>query len=252
MKLSDGIIPFTEEWAKCRMGKLTASNMHRIFVSGRSKTELIGQGGRTYINQKIGEILTQVMHDDVPETDDIMRGRANEPDAILRYSEITGEKVEDSLLFQYNAIACGTTDGEVLRSDEEIKRIIEAKSPRPHKHIQVLAVDAPIELKDIDPIYWHQPQTNMLITGCEEADFISYNDEIEYYDLQIRIVRMYPDMNWRKDFVERVDFIAGIMDTQLTKILKAPERNLAYRLEKNPEAVKNLQNAIDSLKNLSI
>lgn len=253
MKLSAGIIPFSEEWGEARLGRITASHMHKIFVSGRSKSELIGQGGRTYINQKIAEILTRIMYDDVPDTDDIMRGRANEPTALERYSELTGEYVHDSLLFEYNAIACGTTDGQLLCSDNEtIKGIIEAKSPRSAKHIQILAVDAPYELKDIDPQYWHQPQSNMLFTECEQADFVSFNDDIKQIKLQTRVIRMYPDLEWRKEFVERVDCVAGIMDTQLSKILKAPERNLAYRIEQKPEAIEKLKEAIENIQNIKI
>lgn len=251
MKLSQGIIPFTDEWHTARCGKITASNIHKIFVSGRSKADLIGQGGLNYIHKKIGEILTQIVEDDVPDTDDIMRGRANEPDAIARYCEITGETVHDSLLFEYNAIASGTTDGQLTESDNQtIRGIIEAKSPRPNKHIQVLAVDAPIELKAIDPQYWNQTQANMLFCECEQGDFISYNDTIKHRDLQIRIVRMYPDMDWRKQLFELVEFTAELMNKQLTKILNAPERNMAFRIDKNPEAIEKLKTVIENIGNI--
>lgn len=253
MKLSDGIIPFTTEWEAVRCGKITSSNMHKIFVSGRSKADMIGVGGMTYINQKIGEILTGVVADSAPETEDILRGQANEQFALERYSILTGETVHDSLLFVYNSIACGTTDGQVIKADGDIKAIIEAKCPRANKHIQVLGVDAPIELKSIDPQYYHQPQSNILLTGSEYADFVSYNDEITHYDLQVRIVRLYPDLAWQKEFVERIDWIADDITKKLEKILQAPERNLQYRMDDSKrEAIEKLQTAIDSARNIKL
>jgi len=252
MKLDEGIIPFSEAWANARIGRLTASKMNKIFVSGQGKDKLVGVGGMTYIHQKIGEILSRMMYDDVPETEDILRGLGNEQFAIQRYSEITGEPVHDSLLFEYNAIACGTTDGQILDYRNEIKAITEAKCPRPYKHQQILAIDAPIELKLIDPQYYHQCQANILFTDSQYADFISYNDDIKIYDLQIRIVRIYPDMAWRKEFSERIEWVADFMNTQLDKILKAPERNLQLRIKDKGDEILKLQKAIENVKNISV
>lgn len=251
MKLSDGIIPHTPEWENARIGKLTASCMHKVFISGQGKN-LVGVGGMTYINQKIGEILTRIMYDDVPETDDIQRGLAGEIFALERYTEITGIEVHESRLFEYNEIAAGTTDGQTSTDGINITGVIEAKCPRPHKHIQILAVDSPIELKAIDKQYYHQSQANMLFTNADHTDFISYNEDIKHYDLQIRIIRLYPDIEWRKDFKNIIDWIAGYMQQQLEKILKTPERNLAYRIEKKPEQIDKLKSVIENIKNVTI
>lgn len=252
MKLSDGIIPHTEIWQEARIGKITASCLHKIFVNGQGKDKLIGVGGMTYINQKIGEILTQLMYDNVPETEDVLRGLGHEQFAKERYEEITGEMVNDSLLFQYNAIAAGTTDGQKVDKSGEIKGVLEIKCPRPHKHTQILAVDAPIELKAIDQQYYHQSQGNMMFTGADHTDFVSYCDEIKHYDLQIRIVRIYPDMDWRKDFVDRIEWIAEYMAGQLEKILKAPERNLSYRINNKEETIDKLKQVLENVQNITI
>lgn len=252
MNLDKGIHPNTLEWQQCRIGKITASQVFKIFVSGQGKDNLMGVGAMTYLNQKIGEILTQTMYDDIPETEDILRGLGNEQFALERYSEITGEIVQDSLLFEYNAIACGTNDGEIIYPSGEIKAILEVKCPRPHKHIQICAIEAAIELKAIDKQYYGQCQANMMFTDAEYADFISYSDAIKHYDLQIRIIRIYPDQQWRKDFIERIGWIAEYFVNQIEKILKAPERNLAYRLEQKPEAINKLQSAIESIQSIKI
>jgi len=254
MKLTAGVEPFSDLWYEMRNGRLTASLMHKIFVNGQGKQNLIGVGGMGYINQKIGEMLTGVISDEISGNvpDDVQRGLANEPWAIERYTEVTGITVYPSRLYEYNAIAVGTTDGQTSEDKINIKGILEVKCPRPYKHIQICAVDAPIELKAIDNQYFHQGQSNMLFTDAEYCDFVSYCDTIKHYDLQLRIVRMYPDSEWRKDFINRIDWIASYMSEQLEKILKTPERNLAYRIEQKPEAIENLKNVIENIRNVSI
>ena len=69
MKITDGIIPHTDEWEQSRLGKITSSHLNKIFVNGRSKDKLIGEGGLTYVDKKIGEMLSHIISDQVPETD---------------------------------------------------------------------------------------------------------------------------------------------------------------------------------------
>lgn len=251
MRLSQGIIPHSPEWDAIRLKRITSSYMHKIFVSGKSKDEPIGVGGISYIDKKIAEMLTGISESEAPDTDDIMRGISLEPDAILRYSQKTNQKVEASLLFEYNSICAGTTDGEVCYpGSDEIKSILEAKAPRAWKHVKVCKVKSPIELKKIDPQYWHQPQSNMLICEAEYADFVSYNEDIKIYEAQIAIVRMYPEMAWRKEFKEKIDWIADYMCESLEEILKVEEKNLRFRVELQPKEVKKLQSAIESFQKI--
>jgi hypothetical protein len=251
MRLSQGIIPFSPQWHSIRLKRLTSSYLHRIFVSGKSKNELIGQGGRTYIDSKVAEMLTDESESEAPETEDIMRGHALQPFAIERFSEITGYHVHSDLLFEYNSILVGTTDGQIcFDGTDEIRYIVEAKAPRAAKHAKVCKVKAPIELRAIDPQYYIQPQSNMLICDAESAFFISYNESVKIYDAQIRIVRLFPDSEWRKDFKNRIDWTADYMCESLEDILKVGELNLQHRLEVEPAEVKKLQSAIESVSSI--
>lgn len=248
MNLSDGIIPHSTEWEAIRLKRLTSSYIHKIFVSGKSKDKPIGVGGLTYLDTKLAEMLTGVSESQAPETDDVMRGVANEPDAISRYAEITNHTVHESMLFEYNSIMAGTTDGMVCyKGTEKIKIILEAKCPRAAKHVKVCKVKAPIELKDIDPQYYHQPQSNLMICEAECADFISYCEDIKVYDAQIAIVRIYPDLNWRKEFKEKIDWIADYFCESLEEILKCGEKNLRFRVQPEENEVKKLQSAIENI-----
>jgi hypothetical protein len=252
MRLSDGIIPHTEQWEQMRLKRITASYINKIFVSGRSKSDLIGVGGLTYIHTKIGEILTGRSESEVPEgVMDVERGLALEPEARYIYAEITEQFVEDSLFFEYNKICGGTNDGIVCYEDTDvIKSVLEIKCPRAHKHIKLLKVKSAIELKDVDPQYYHQLQANILFAEAEYGDFCSYNEDIILPEARLKIVRVYPDMDWRKEFVTRIDWIAEYIEETITEILKTGERNLAYRYEKSPKEILKLQSAIEGVSQL--
>lgn len=248
MRLAQGIIPHTPQWEAVRLKRLTSSYMHKIFVSGQSKDTPIGVGGMGYIDKKIGEMITGKSDSEVPETDDVMRGIANEPDAVARYAEKTNQEVAPSLFFEYNSIMGGTTDGCVCyQNSDEIKSVLEIKCPRPWKHVKVCRVNAPIELKKIDPQYYHQLQSNIMICEAEYGDFASYNEDCLIYDAQIRIVRVWPDMAWRKEFKEKIDWIADYMMQSLEDILKVDEKNLQLREKVEPTEIKKLQSAIESM-----
>lgn len=245
------ITPFTPEWEKARIGTFTSSEFDCLFTGGRSKEQLIGKGGLTYINKKIGEIMSQQL-EETKETDKMTRGNALEPEARERYSMIVNEKVEDSVFIRYNAIFGGTNDGYIKRADGSIKSILEIKCPDSKKHTQVLSVISPVELKDIDSQYYHQPQGNMLFAGADYADFVSYDDRIVSHDLQIAIIRCWPDMDWRKQFKKIVDWTADYMNNKIELIMAAPERYITYRVDEKLSEIKKLQNAINSIQEQTV
>lgn len=254
MKLIEGVEPFTNEWHEARNGSLTSSLMFKIFVNG-TKGNMIGVGGMSYVSLKIGEILTGVIGDEVDSQnvpDDIQRGYAGEPWALERFTALTDIHVYESKLYVYNAIACGTTDGAQSKDGINIHGICEVKCPRPWKHTKILACESALELKEVDAQYYSQMQSNILFTGVEHCDFISYNDQIKHYDLQIKIQRVYPDLGWQKDFIQRIEWIAEYMQSQLEKILKTPERNLQYKIVNKDEKIEKLKTAIENIQNISI
>src|ERR1700748_1528446 len=106
------ITPHSEAWHAARRERLTSSEIHKIFVSGRSSKELLGQGAYTYINKIIAQILTGIVTE-TPETEAILWGLTEENDARLKYQEITNTKVEESFFVAYNTILGGTNDGYV-------------------------------------------------------------------------------------------------------------------------------------------
>ena len=53
---------FTElsAWERARLGKFTASEMHKLMKKGRAKDQYFGEGALTYIKSKVAEIIIGV------------------------------------------------------------------------------------------------------------------------------------------------------------------------------------------------
>lgn len=244
------ITPHTDEWYEARRERLTSSEIDKIFVSGKAKDQLIGTGGITYINKIIAQILTGIVKE-VPETPAILWGLTEEYDAKIKYQVKTNQIVEDSFFIAYNTILGGTNDGWV-KSGGNLKSIIEIKNLNSEKHIQILRCQSVEELKKIDGQFFHQPQANMLFCEAEYCDFISHDSKIKYPDLQIKIIRIYPDLRWRQEFKERMDFAADYINETLEQALKTPELNNMFWVEQKSEEIKKLTTAIENVKNISI
>jgi YqaJ-like viral recombinase domain len=220
---SSGISPHSDEWFEAKCGKLSSSECGKIFTGGRKKDEVFGQGALTYIKKKIGEYLTGQMKG-IPETEAVLRGLSEEPYAIERYELLTGNQVQPSEFWIHNAIFCGTTDGQVIEDNS----IIEVKCLDSEKHAEICTFSSAEELKDFDFNIYSQVQSNILIADASHGDFISYDDRMRLYDLQIKIIRVYPDFEWQKEFEYRIGEVAVIYMNKIEQILKTPERNLQY------------------------
>lgn len=248
--ISSFIIPHTPEWYEARRTRLTSSEIDKIFISGTSKDQLIGKGGVTYLNKIIAQILTGIVKE-VPETDAILWGLTEEHDVRLKYQEKTNQEVEDSFFVIYNEILGGTNDG-YIKVASKLKSIIEIKNPNTEKHIQVLKARSVEELKKIDGQFFHQPQSNILFCDAEHCDFISHDSRIKYIDLQLKIIRIYPDMGWRHDFKERMDWSADYINDTIEYALKTPELNEMYRIEDKKPEIEKLKSALEQVQNIHI
>lgn len=79
----------TTNWLLQRKGKITSSEVWKIFKGGRKKDELFGEGAMTYIRSRVTEMQSAEIKEEVDfkQTD---WGKNNEHDAKSHFEAITG------------------------------------------------------------------------------------------------------------------------------------------------------------------
>ena len=218
------IEPHTDEWYKVRLGKWTGSKMDLLFKKGRAKDQIFGEAALTHIDVLISQILTGMEEEATGKHIDW--GLAHEFDAKERYQQILNIKVKDAGFFVFNTLSGSTPDFIT----EDCSGVGEIKCPGALKtYCQIAQLQTVEELKDYDPLYYHQPQSHIYFTGAEYCDFIAFDPRIKVYDAQMKIMRIYPDTAWQNDFEYRLGLAAEIMQERLEAILKIPEQIMQYR-----------------------
>lgn len=168
-----------KEWDAERLGKLTASNFGTMMKTGRSKSERFSQTCMNYIYEKVAEILTMSPH--VVTGQAIEWGNEYEEQACHLYELQTGNTVQRVGYLACNEYSGGSPDGLV---DDD--GIIEIKCPfNPANHAQSLVTQTYYN-QDHD---W-QVQGNLMITGRQWCDFITYDPRVQEESLRLNIFRV--------------------------------------------------------------
>lgn len=206
----------TDAWFLQRKGKLTASEIVNILTKGRGKDEVFGKTALTYMNDKVAErfmddeMFVYYMNDVKKSTPAMRWGTEYEDTAREQYELAKGVKVMDcpfTPLKHYESYVGGSPDGRLSSLD----RIIEIKCPyNPSVHIEHCRWNTPEELKAGNPQYYSQVQLNMLITGTELCDFISYSPLYRNgIDLHIQEIPL--DKEYCDNLIERIDLAVDYM-----------------------------------------
>jgi hypothetical protein len=190
------------EWLQQRLGKFTASEIHKLLERGRNKDEYFGKGAATYVRTKLAEILTGTVVEltDVPA---IEWGNSNELEAVTEFEKVTGLKVDyygkaNPKFFQYSDYSGGSPDG--LTNNDAV---IEVKCPANSAyHVMFLLMDDD-DLKERKD-YFAQVQMNMLCTGKQKAYFVSYDPRMTDPSHKIRIMEVKYDEEFIETLKERI------------------------------------------------
>lgn len=205
-----------DEWYLARKGKLTASEIVNILTKGRGKDEVFGKTALTYMNDKIAErfmeddMFIYYMNDIKKSTPAMRWGTEYEDTAREQYELALNVKVMDcpfTPMKFYEDYVGGSPDGRRSTLD----RIIEIKCPyNPAVHIEHCRWEKPEDLKAGNPQYYAQVQLNMLITGTEICDFISYSPLYRNgMDLHIQEIPL--DKEYCDNLTERIDLAVDYM-----------------------------------------
>jgi exodeoxyribonuclease (lambda-induced) len=160
----------SDEWYQVRRMKMTASHAQAIAACGA--------GLETYILDMCSEFFS-TKEKEIFANQHTERGNAYEDQARVIYELQTGNKVEQvGFVVHSDHVGC-SPDG--LVNDDGL---VEFKNPSDKEHFRFM-VD-----NKIKPEYEWQMQMQMLVTGREWCDFVSYNPNFENC---IVIKRVTPD-----------------------------------------------------------
>jgi len=201
------------KWLNDRIGNFTASNIHKLMVSGKPKGNIFGDGAMTYIVEIVGEMLTGESKPDISKIREIEWGNAHEQEAMAAYIARTGKNVlyfgkGNPVFFPLLDLpAGGSPDGLI-----ENKRVIEIKCPYDtanHVKNSILTLDG---FKKERKNYYAQIQLNMIVTNVMTADFCSYDPRMLKDQHKLRILEIPLDMEFCKNMIERIRMAAKLRD----------------------------------------
>lgn len=189
----------SDVWFDARLGKFTASEIHKLIGKGRAKEAVFTDTGYKYILVKVAEELTGFAHQ-TPYSAALEYGQDMEPVARLAYEKLTGETVTDATFVDFKGIAGGTPDGYLSGN-----RIIEFKCPiNTDNHIAHMRMLDAADLKDEKPEYYWQCQANLLFTGAKKCLFVSFDPRMKREEHKIKTIHVMEDLDDQKLLVERI------------------------------------------------
>lgn len=240
-EISDAIGQRNMFWHMERLGKFTSSKFEQMMKTGRAGTSQrrkriekayeekeisyrvyqdeikdieqieynarFGDGCRTYVFQKIAEIMTQSVH----ETGSSFAtewGNDQEDSARKEYENRENKTVLPCGFIKFGEFAGGSPDGKVKGENG----IIEIKCPfDPANHVRTLITN------EIPAKYFYQVHGNIMITDSDYCDFISYDPRMQSESLQLVIIRVERDEKVIQEIQERIKEVADFMRSLITE-----------------------------------
>jgi putative phage-type endonuclease len=162
----------TPEWFACRAGLPTASEFATVMAKGRGGGESVTR--RKYMLTLLGERLTG----EVAETysnGHMERGKVMEQEARDLYQFRTDNELSQVGFVRNDEIAAGASPDSLIGEDG----LLEIKTALPHIQLERLLSDSlPAEHKA-------QVQGQLLVTGRQWVDFISYWPKLPLFRVQV-------------------------------------------------------------------
>ena len=164
----------TEQWMEFRKGKFTGSEIWKLMVEPKLKSETLSETAKTYIYEKVVSEYSAVEPPEI-KTPATEWGIEHEPLAKKWYTKKTGKSIIEVgaiELENFEQYAVGSPDGII-----EYERIIEIKCPyNGTNHLRnILVSDFKKELKE----YYWQIQFYLACLDLDTCDFISFDPRIE-------------------------------------------------------------------------
>ena len=164
----------TEEWFQARLGVPTASEFNKIVKADGTRSDQ----RKKYLWQKAGEAITKTV-EETYQSQSMLRGQLLEEEARSYYSFIKNVDVQ-KVGFCLNCLPYphGCSPDGLVGDDG----MVQIKCPTLAVHVgYLLAGKLPTD-------YFQQVQGELLVTGRQWCDFVSY-----YPNMNALLIRIYPD-----------------------------------------------------------
>lgn len=197
----------TDEWMDLRAGKLTSSNMAKVMANyGKAFGD---PAKRLAAEIALGRITGKAPGNGY-SNEHMERGHEQEPLARMRYEAENFVDVAPGGFFCDDFLGC-SPDGRVGNNTIEIKSVIAST------HVEYLAG------QKIPPAYKWQCISNVVWTGADWLDFVSYCADFPV-DKQLFIYRLYRDdvQVEAQQMAERVEEFRALVDKQVDVIMNSP------------------------------
>jgi putative phage-type endonuclease len=202
-----------QDWHAARLGKLTASRFEDMMTKGRGKDERFGVACLKYAYEKVAEILTNAPH--IVTSQAMEWGSELESEACAKYEEETGYSVVPGSVvgfYPYGDYAGGSPDG--LVGDDGI---IEIKCPfNSANHVETLLTNK------VPDKYIFQVQGNLMVTGREWCDFVSYDPRVQEPSLRLVIIRVHRDEEVIQSIKDRITEVSALIQKLVSQLKASP------------------------------
>lgn len=205
----------SNEWFEARRGKITASRIKEALLAGKH-TQAYQKYWAECLAVRMGEAAREIQErGDLSK--DVRRGIELEPEARAYYQFMQDvDVVEPGFILHPTLPHCGASPDGLVGD----KGLIEIKCRRTAEHINFM-----IHKKIPDP-YQYQMQFQMMCTGREWCDYVSFDPRMAPYNLQFDYLRVYPDPEKIEEITNAVHEFNTEIDEKIAQLKKlSRERN---------------------------
>lgn len=195
-----------DKWHIERWHRFTSSENHKLLTPAKLN-QVWSAGAVTYIEQKAVNTVTRMEErPEMEEVKSLLHGKANEYPAYEMYVQTTRNMsmrytgTEDPLFLLYEEMpdeSGGTPDVVSITESNSVDLLAEIKCPKNSiEHFRRLRWTSQWDIKEGYPLVYCQMQHQLMITGAQEAHFISYDDRQLIRKNKIKIIVVKPDQKF--------------------------------------------------------
>jgi len=199
------------EWEAQRIGKFTASEIHKLMGNPRKKGEILSETAKSFVIEKAAEILTGQKRPIYGAALDW--GVDHEQEAFLKFNAMSDQMWDyyggqEFKFYSYGVFSGASPDGLSMSHLLEIKCPYES-----HNHIKHMLIRNNEDFKSSRPEYYWQMQLGMIATEKSKGMFVSYDPRMPE-DKQIYQIEIYQD-----DVKAEIDEKISVASEMLAEII---------------------------------